>query len=123
MAAVANSMAFVKHYKDVLFTKANLKRCVTTGREVRYEIAEDIFGLKSYFDRIMMDAQNTEHYLDLTNSMTLLRHMQVEFLDLVDKIAFDSITDVKFFKEVKKQLLEKMFRILLQGRCLRNSNN
>jgi hypothetical protein len=33
----------------------------------------------------------------------------VEFLDLVDKIAFDSIpddsiTDVKFFKEVQKQL-------------------
>jgi hypothetical protein len=89
-------MAFVKHYKDVLFTKANLTRCVTT--------AEDIFGLKSYFDRIMLDAQNTEHYLDLTDSMTLLRHMQVEFLDLVDKIAFNSITDVKFFEEVKKQL-------------------
>jgi hypothetical protein len=34
--------------------------------------------------------------------------MQVEFLDLVDKIAFDSITDVKFFEEVKKQL-EKSF--------------
>jgi hypothetical protein len=61
MAAVANSMAFVKHYKDVLFTKGNLKRCVTTGREVCYEIAEDIFGLKSNFDRIMMDAQNMEH--------------------------------------------------------------
>jgi hypothetical protein len=108
LAAVANSMAFVKHFKDVLFTtKANLTRCVTTGREVRYEITEDIFGLKSYFDRIMLDAQNTEHYLDLTNSMSLLRHMQVEFLDLVDKIAFDSIpddsiTDLKFFKEVLK---------------------
>jgi hypothetical protein len=30
--------------------------------------------------------------------------MQVELLDLVDKIAFDSITDVKLFDEVKKQL-------------------
>jgi hypothetical protein len=70
LAAVANSMAFVKHYKDVLFTKANLTRCVTTGMEVCYEITEDIFGLKSYFDRIMLDAQNTEHYLDLTDSMT-----------------------------------------------------
>jgi hypothetical protein len=122
LAAVANSMAFVKHYKDVLFTKANLKRCVTTGSEVCYEIAEDIFGLKSYFDRIMLDAQNTDHYLDLTDSMTLLRHMQVEFLDLVDKIAFDSVTDVKFFEEVKKQL-EKKFRILLQGRSLTNRHN
>jgi hypothetical protein len=54
--------------------------------------------------------------------MTLLRHMQVGFLDLVDKIAFDSITDVKFFKEVHKQL-EKIFRVLLQGRCLRNRHN
>jgi hypothetical protein len=86
-----------------------LTRSVTIGREVCYEITEDIFGLKSYFDRIILDAQNTEHYLDLTNSMTLLRHMQVEFLNLVDKIAFDSIpddsiTDVKFFKEVQKQL-------------------
>jgi RNAse (barnase) inhibitor barstar len=99
-----------------------LKRCVTTGREVCHEITEDIFGLKSYFDRIMLDAQNTKHYLDLTDSMTLLRHMQVEFLDLVDKIAFDSITDVKFFEEVKKQL-EKKFHILLQGRSLRNRHN
>jgi hypothetical protein len=104
LAAIANSMAFVKHYKDVLFTKANLKRCVTTGSEVRYEVAEDIFGMKSYFDRIMLDAQNTEHSLDLRDSMTLLRHMRVEFVDLVDKIAFDSITDVKFFDEAKKQL-------------------
>jgi hypothetical protein len=108
-AAVANSMTFVKHYKDLLFTKANLTRCVTTGKEVCYEITEDTFGLKSYFDRIMLDAQNTEHYLDLMDFMTLLMHMQVEFLDLVNKIAFDSIpddsiTDVKFFKEVQKEL-------------------
>ena len=48
LAVVANSMAFVKHYKDVLFTKANLKRCVTTGSEVCYEVAEDIFGMKSF---------------------------------------------------------------------------
>jgi hypothetical protein len=75
LAAAANSMAFLKHYKDVLFTKANLKRCVTTGSEVRYEVAEDIFVMKSFFDRIMLDAQNTEHYLDLTDSMTLLRHI------------------------------------------------
>jgi hypothetical protein len=75
LAAVANSMAFVKRYKDVLFTKTNLTRCVTTGREVCYEITEDIFGLKSYFDRIMLDAQNTAHYLDLMDSMTLLMHM------------------------------------------------
>jgi hypothetical protein len=27
LAAIANSMAFVKHYKDFLFTKGNLKRC------------------------------------------------------------------------------------------------
>jgi hypothetical protein len=57
----------------------------------------------------MLDAQNTEHYLDLMDSMTLLRHMRVEFLHLVNMIAFDSIpgdsiTDVKFFKEVQKQL-------------------
>jgi hypothetical protein len=109
LAAVANSMAFVKHYKDVLFTRANLTRCVITGRDVHYEITEDIFGLKSYFDRIMLDAQNTEHYLDLMDSVTLLRHMRVEILDLVDKIAFDSITDVRFFKEVQKQLEKKSF--------------
>jgi hypothetical protein len=127
LAAVANSMAFVKHYKDVLLTKANLTRCVTTGREVCYEITEDIFGLKSYFDRIMLDAQNTEHYLDLMNSMMLLRYMQVEFLDLVDKIAIDiipddSITDVFFLKESKNKW-KKMFCILLQGRSLRNRHN
>jgi hypothetical protein len=75
LAAVANSIAFVKHYKDILFTKANMTRCVTAGREVHYEITEDIFGLKSYFDRIMLDAQNTQHYLDLTDSMTLLMHI------------------------------------------------
>jgi hypothetical protein len=109
LAAVANSMAFVKHYNDVLFTKAIMTRCLTTGRDVCYEITEDIFGLKSYFDRIMLDGQNTQHYLDLMDSMTLLMHMQAEFLDLVDKIAFDSIsddsiTDVKFFEEVQKEL-------------------
>jgi hypothetical protein len=41
LAAVANSMAFVKHYKDVLFVKAIMTRHVTTGREVCYEIIED----------------------------------------------------------------------------------
>jgi hypothetical protein len=104
LAAVANSMAFVKHHKDFLFTKGNLKRCVTTGSEVRYEVAEDIFGMKSFFDRIMLDALDTKHYLIMRDSMTLMRHMRVELLDLVDKIAFDSITDVKLFDEVKKQL-------------------
>jgi hypothetical protein len=102
LTAVANSMAFFKHYKDILFTKAIMTRCITAGREVCQEITENIFGLKSYFDRIMLDGQNTPHYLDLTDSMTLLMHMQVEFLNLVDMIAFDSIpddsiTDVKFF--------------------------
>jgi hypothetical protein len=105
LAAVANSMAFVKHYKDVLFKKANLKRCVTTGSEVCYEVSEDIFGMKSFFDRIMLDAQNTQHSLDLRDSMTLIRHMRVEFLDLVDKIAFDSITDVLFLERSWTNLL------------------
>jgi hypothetical protein len=93
LAAVANSMAFVKHYKDNVFTKSIMTRCVNAGREVCYGIIEDIFGLKSYFDRIMLDGRNTHYYLDLTDSMTLLMHMQAEFLDLVDQIAFDSITD------------------------------
>ena len=64
--------------------------------------------MKSFFDRIMLDAQNTKHSLDLRDSMILMRHMPVEFLDLVDKIAFNSIIDFKFFEEVKKQL-EKSF--------------
>jgi hypothetical protein len=34
LAAVANSVAFVKHYKDILFTKAIMTRCVSAGREV-----------------------------------------------------------------------------------------
>jgi hypothetical protein len=127
LAAVANSMAFVKHFKDVFFIKANLTRCVTTGRELCYEINADIFGLKSNFDRIMLDAQNTEHYLDLTDSITLLRQMPVEFLDLVDMIAFDSIpdgsiTDIKFFKEVQKQL-EKDVLYSSSRKKLRNRHN
>jgi hypothetical protein len=116
-------MAFVKHYKDILFTKAIMTRCVTTGREVCYEIIEDIFGLKSYFDRIMLDGQSTQHYLDLTDSMTLLMHMQAKFLDLVDPIALDSISDVKFFAEVQKELQKDMICILLQGKSLRNRHN
>jgi hypothetical protein len=39
LAAVANSMAFVEHDKDVVFTtKSIMTRCVTAGREVRYGI-------------------------------------------------------------------------------------
>ena len=70
----------------------------------------------------MLDAQNTKHYLNMRDSMTLMRHMQVELLDLVDKIAFNSITDLKLFDEVKKQL-EKIFCILLQERSLRKRHN
>jgi hypothetical protein len=75
----------------------------------------------------MLDGQNTQHYLDLMDYMTLLMHIQVEFLDLVNEITFasipdDSTTDVKFFKEVKKKC-KMMFCILLQGRSLRNRHN
>jgi predicted HAD superfamily phosphohydrolase len=45
--------------------------------------------------------------------MTLMRHMRLELLDLVDKIASDSITDVKLFEEIKR--IGKKFCILLQG--------
>jgi hypothetical protein len=63
--------------------------------------------MKSFFDRIMLDALKTKHYPNMRDSMTLMRHMQVELLDLVDKIAFNSITDLKLFNEVKKQLEKK----------------
>jgi hypothetical protein len=88
LAAVVNSMAFVKHYKDVMFIKSIMIRCVTASREVCYKIIEDIFGLKSYFNRIMPDGWDTQHYLNLMDSMTLLMHMQAEFLDLVDQVSF-----------------------------------
>jgi hypothetical protein len=105
-----------------------MTRCVSAGREVRYEIIEDIFGLKSYFDRIMLEGQNTQHYLDLMDSMTFLMYMQAEFLDLVNQIAFDSIpddsiTDVKFFEEVQKEMQKDVFSIMAQGRNLRNKYN
>jgi hypothetical protein len=103
LAPVANSMSFVKHYKDALVTKAIMTRCVTAGREVCYEITKDIFGLKSYFDRIMLDEQNNQHYLDLTDSMTLLVHMRAKFLDLVDKMVFDSIPNDSFGAKIHLQ--------------------
>jgi hypothetical protein len=57
----------------------------------------------------MLDGQNTQHYLDLMDSMTFLMHMQAECLDLVNQIAFDSfpddsITDVNFFEEAQNKI-------------------
>jgi hypothetical protein len=60
LAAVANSMAFVKHSKDLKFMKANLERPEEKFLErltkVPFLLNNEMYSLKLFWDKMMKDA-------------------------------------------------------------------
>jgi hypothetical protein len=120
LAAVANSIAFIVHNRDVKFLQSKMERCTPQEpnsshmrglvgfAEVRYLLKEKHFGLKPFWDRVMSDAGNTRHG-KFADSTSLLMYMRREFIEIIDEIASDSITNYELFVEVKQHIEEPTF--------------
>jgi hypothetical protein len=103
LAVVANTMAVVKHLEHVKFMKSNMERKENNLDDVRFLLNDKIYSLKPFWDRVMMDARQ-RRYGTLSQSEHLLEHMRQEYMEIVDEIAMDFMTDDKLFREVQQVL-------------------
>ena len=56
LAAVANSMAFVKHLQHVKFSRSTMQRVESNG--VSFVLKEQIFSLKPFWEKLLIDCRN-----------------------------------------------------------------
>jgi hypothetical protein len=65
LAAVANSMAFVNHSKNVPFMKTNMERHEEKLHEGFYEVhfilKQEVYSLKYFWDKMMIDAGRRQY--------------------------------------------------------------
>jgi hypothetical protein len=83
------------------FMKSNMKR--QESNEILFLLDETIYSLKPFWDRVMKDAGQTR-YGKLSDSGDLLQKMRKEFIEIVDEMASDSVTDQKHYDEVQQVL-------------------
>ena len=127
-ASVANAMAFVLHMRSVRFIISNLElydpseheptmspvNIVTNrrrsimeegGMQVKtsppYVMKDGIHSLKPFWDKLMVDA--SAKYGKCSHSSDVLMYMRREFIDLVDCIALDGMTDTTLYSASKKK--------------------
>jgi hypothetical protein len=101
LVAVANSMAFVKHLQQVKFSTSTMERVESHG--VRFLLKELFFSLKPFWDKLLLDCRQMKHDT-LVNSTLLLKFMRDEYVEVVDEVALQSVTDQKCYDEVLKVL-------------------
>jgi hypothetical protein len=67
-------------------------------------VEDTIFSLKPFWDKVMLDCRQIRHDT-LLNSTQLLKFMcQEEYVEVVDEVAAESVTDQKLFDQVLKLL-------------------
>jgi hypothetical protein len=97
LAAVANSMAFVIHSKDVPFMKANMERddgkLHEGSNEVRFFLKEEVYSLKGFWEKVMEDAAQQRYGGNTSTAQHVLAHMRQEYIEIVDEIASASVTN------------------------------
>ena len=104
LAAVANSMAFIKHLQDVNFSRASMQRLQTNG--VSFLLKKQIFSLKPFWDKVLITCTPTKHDT-LLNSTQLLKLMRDEYVGLLDELASLCVTDEKCYHLVLEELREQ----------------
>jgi hypothetical protein len=122
LAVVANSMAFVKHSKDLKFMKANLERptekFLKGSNEVRFLLNEKKYSLKPFWDRLLRvnGPARGRYGGQLSIAKHLLIHLRQEYIEVLDEIAGYSRTTKKFSKEERRQqILDDFYNIQEQG--------
>ena len=104
-AVVANSMAVVKHLEHVQFVKSNMEGEQHKLHGFRFLLNDNLFSLKPFWDRVMKDA-GQRRYETFMHANQLLTHMRQEYIEIVDEIANDSVTDKKLFRALKQVMEE-----------------
>ena len=97
LAVVANSMAFVNHLKGKQFLKSNMQK--HKQKEVRFVLKEETYSLQPFWNRVIRDASNTQHG-KFSSSNELFKLLRKEFIEIVDEIAGECVTDQKFYDHV-----------------------
>jgi hypothetical protein len=102
LAAVANSMAFVKHLQLVKFLPSTMERAQSNG--VLFELKkEQIFSLKPFWEKLLIDCRQTKHDT-LLNSTLLLKFIRDEYVEVVDEVASQCVTDQNCYDQVLEVL-------------------
>ena len=101
LAAVANSMAFVKQLQHVKFSRSTMQRVQSNG--VSFVLKEQIFSLKPFWEKLLLDCSRTKHDT-VVNSTLLLKFMRTEYVEVVDFVASQCVTDRKCYDQVLEVL-------------------
>jgi hypothetical protein len=97
LAAVANSMAFVKQLQDVKFSPLTMKRVQSKG--VSFVLKEQVFSLQPFWEQVHRDCRKTKQ-VTTRNSTQLLKLMRDEYVEVVDKVACQCVTDQRCYDQV-----------------------
>jgi hypothetical protein len=102
LAVVANSVAFIIHLRHVKFMRSqmNLREQGQT-QNVVFLLAEDVYSLHNFWQKLMDDAGRTRHG-EISTSIHLLQFMRQEFIEIVDEIAEETATDSGLLNQVKE---------------------
>jgi hypothetical protein len=65
---------------------------------------DGIHSLKPFWEKLMLDASSK--YGKCSNSSNVLMYMQREFIEVVDSIALDGLTDGSLYRQVKNKVTE-----------------
>jgi hypothetical protein len=70
-------------------------------KELRYEMNDEVYGLKPFWQKVFGDGK--KRHSTLLHSKNLLMCMHQEFMEVVDSIASDSISNRTLFNEVQRR--------------------
>jgi hypothetical protein len=71
------------------------------AHDVRFLLRQDIYSLDHFWHKLMIEASRTRHG-KISSSKQLLECMRQEFIEIVDEIADETVTDSSLFHEVKE---------------------
>jgi hypothetical protein len=104
-------MAFVKHLESVSFEKSQMKGQDTNigmgGKEVCYDLLEEFYSLQPFWDKVMADCAQQRYLLQLGTAQDLLKLVREEFIELVDEMAAETVTDQASFQAIQDQITPK----------------
>ena len=90
-------MAFVNHSKAKQFLKSNMTK--QKRKEVVFVLKEETYSLQPFWNRVIREASNTRHG-KFSSSKELFKLLRKEFIEIVDEIAGECVTNKRLYDEV-----------------------
>ena len=87
--------------------KANLERQEKFHErltKVPFKLNHQFYSLKPFWDKLMKDAGQRRYGAEFSRAQHVLDHMQQEYMEIIDEIATQTVTDEKLFLQVKEML-------------------